>query len=110
MTDRYAQRPAPLTPFERMVWQQQNCTEDVTGYAVGLAVEETKRAAYLTEDCKMTTDERQAAVLPKDEAIELMHTMTDESSGFYMNHCYRMALLVPVSDNYPLDLCTFQGH
>ncbi len=104
-----SERPAPLTPFERIVWQQQNCRSDVVGYAVGLASERTKRVAYLTLDGDLTNDEREAAILSKEKATKLMTGLYD-SGDWYRKRCWKIALLVPVSETHPLTMCTFQGH
>jgi hypothetical protein len=101
-------RPCPFTPYERMRWQQQNCKEDITGYAVCLAADQTQRAAYLTTAGELTNNERQAAVLPKAEASALMTALL--TGGWYEKECYGMAFLVPVSEALPLTMCTFNGY
>ena len=45
-SEKYDDRPMPSTPYERLRWQQANCTEKIVGYAVVLATEATDRAAY----------------------------------------------------------------
>lgn len=102
-------RPAPSTPYERMLWQQEHCREDVSGYAVGLASPATKRAAYLTEDLELTNNEHDAAVLTKNEASALMGKLLT-SGNWYKEACWKIAFLVPVSNQLPLCCCTFQGH
>jgi len=101
-------RPAPSTPYERMRWQQQHCTEDVIGYAVGLASDRTERAAYLTEAGELTNSEREAAILPKNKASALMNDL--HTAGWYKKMCWDIAFLVPVSKDLPLEMCTFCGY
>lgn len=108
-TDIYKNRPAPSTPYERMRWQQQHCTEDLTGYAVGFAAEVTERAAYLTAEGTLTNDENKAVVLPKQEATALMTNLYESGKGID-KHLWKIAFLVPVSKEYQLYGCTFQGH
>lgn len=108
-SEKLASRPAPSTPYERMRWQQQNCTEDIIGYAVGLASDRTERAAYMTgEGTELTNNEHKAAILPKDEASALMARLYDGT--WYNKLAWEIAFLVPVSKELPLTLCTFAGH
>lgn len=104
-----AQQPAPSTPFQRMIWQQENCIENVTGYAVGIASAKTERAAYLSPEGELTNHENKAAILPREEAKTLMESL-HTSGGWYDGLCYKIAFLVPVSEDYPLNRCTFAGY
>jgi hypothetical protein len=103
-------RPATLTPYERMRWQQENCTEDIIGYAVGLASDKTERAAYMTgEGTQLTNSESKAAVFAKPVASALMNRFLD-SPHWLAKHQYKIAFLVPVSEKLPLGMCTFGGY
>lgn len=98
----------PSTPYERILWQQENCT-DRTGYAVAIVAPVTERAAYMTGNgLDITNDEREAAILSKPEASILM-TNLYSSDNWFKKLLYKSALLVPVSETKPLTLCTFQG-
>lgn len=89
--------------------QQQNCTQMLQGYAVGLAADQTKRAAYVTADGELTNNEGSAAILDKEAATQLMLSLRNpDRPGAYLN-MWQLAFLVPVSDEYPLYNCTFQG-
>lgn len=100
---------SPSTPYERMRHQQKHCTEDLTGYAVGLAAEQTQRAAYLTESGELTNDEDKAGIWSKLSATANMQELY-RSEDWYRKRLYKIAFLVPVSKEYPLYGCTFQGH
>ncbi len=102
--------PAPSTPYERMRWQQGNCTENIIGYAVGLASEVTERAAYMSgTGTEMTNDEVLAAILPKSEAAELMCRFY-ESEDQLGRDLFKIAFLVPISKELPLSACTSAGY
>jgi len=93
-----------------MRWQQDNCTKDVIGYAVGLAAERTERAAYMTgEGTELTNSEAAAAVLPREEAIALMMRIRN-SEHWLAPEQFKICFLVPVSKELPLDMCTFSGY
>jgi hypothetical protein len=103
------ERPAPLTPYERMRWQQKHCTEDVLGYTVGLASDRTERAAYMTgKETELTNNEHHAAILPKAEASGLIDRLY--TGAWYDKLGWKIAFLVPVSEDMPLTLCTFAGY
>lgn len=79
------------------------------GYAVGLASERTKRAAYMAgEGTELTNSESKAAILLKADAIALM-TRLHDSEHWLNPHQYKIAFLVPVSEKLPLGMCTFNG-
>lgn len=102
-------RPDSLSPYQRMRWQQENCVDQIIGFAVGLATERTKRAAYMTgAGTEITNNERIAAVLPKEDASSLMTSIRSSDAELGINQ-YKIAFLVPVSADLPLSLCTFSG-
>ena len=109
-SEKYDDRPMPSTPYERLRWQQANCTEKIVGYAVVLATEATDRAAYMTGDgTELTNNEALAAILPKPEAATLMCRF-HESEDWLAHDQFKIAFLVPMSEELPLGLCTFSGH
>ena len=80
------------------------------GYAVVLATEATDRAAYMTGDgTELTNNEALAAILPKPEAATLMCRF-HESEDWLAHDQFKIAFLVPISEELPLGLCTFSGH
>lgn len=99
-----------MTPYERLLQQQLTCNEDIIGYAVAVATERTRRAAYLTGTnyLTLTNDEKAAAILPKEEAARLMVHLYD-SGSWYDRALWSFAFLVPVSVVHPLTSCTFNG-
>ena len=102
--------PAPSTPYERLRWQQANCTENITGHAVVLASDVTERAAYMTGiGTELTNDEALAAILSKPEASKLMCRFY-ESGDPLGKDMFKIAFLVPVSNEMPLSYCTSSGY
>ena len=102
--------PAPSTPYDRLRWQQANCTEDVIGYAVVLASDVTERVAYMTgTGTELTNDEALAAILTKPEASALMSRLY-ESNSLLGRDQDKIAFLVPVSKEMPLSSCTSTGY
>lgn len=109
-SDLLENRPTLPSPFGRMRWQQEHCTDNVVGYAVGIASARTERAAYMTgEGSELTNREDCAAVLPKQEAVALMRRLY-ESKDTFDRIAHQIAFLVPVSIDLPLTMCTFSGH
>lgn len=97
-----------ITPFERILKQQNNCKENIEGYAVAICSYSTVRACYLTEACEFTNYEKDACIKDKKEAIESMLRLY-RSKNVIIKHTFKYALLVPVSKELPLTEVTFNG-